>query len=84
MMTFATLAGIETSEKKAAGPPGWFRRDTNPSMRRAKPNDTWIVEKQNIAIAAYRIALLTWGVFCLYLAMKRYAKNRRMFIPGKR
>lgn len=65
MQTFATFAGIDTSEKKAAGPPGWFRSVMKPSMRRWKPKETCVVENKNIITAVPKIILFTFA--CLRL-----------------
>jgi hypothetical protein len=81
IQTLATLAGIETSEKNAAGPPGWFLRMMNPSMRRWKPNETWVVENKNMKMAVVIIALPILRCFRLYREIKRYEKNKTMFIP---
>ncbi len=84
MQTFATFVGIETSEMYAPGPPSWSRRYMKPSTRRKKPNDTWTVEKQNMATAVDRTTGLTAPGFWLYLAINRYKKNRKVLIPGRR
>jgi hypothetical protein len=64
MQTFATFAGIETSEKKAAGPPGWFRRYMKPNIKRWNPRDTCTVEKRNMIMAMDNVNLFS-GVFRL-------------------
>jgi hypothetical protein len=81
MQTLATFAGTETSEKNAAGPPGWFRRIMNPSIRRWKPKETWVVENKNIKTAVVMIVLFTLGCLRLYRETKRYDPNKTTFIP---
>lgn len=66
MQTLATFAGMETLEKNAAGPPGWSRRIMNPSIKRWKPRETWIVENKNMRIAVVIIILFTVGCLRLY------------------
>jgi hypothetical protein len=81
MHTLATFAGIETSEKNAAGPPGWSRRTMNPSIKRWKPKETWIVENKNMNMPVVIIALFTLGCLRLYQETKRYEPNKTTFIP---
>ena len=81
--TLTTLAGIETSEKKAPGPPGRLRRTMKPSMRRWKPSETCAVEKANISVAMPTSSLLILGVRRRMVSMVRQDQKRTKFIPAR-
>ena len=79
--TLTTLAGIDTSEKNAPGPPGSSRSTMKPSMSRWKPSETWAVEKANIMVAMATSSLLTLGVRRRMVSMVRHDQYRMKFMP---
>jgi len=53
----------------------------NPSMRRWKPNETWVVENKNMKMAVVIMTLPILRCLRLYREMKRYEQNKTIFIP---
>ena len=81
MPTLTTLAGIETSEKNAVGPPGHSLRRMKPSMSRWKPRETCTDEKKNMIRATESRILLIVGVRRYIVSVVIQPTNKTKFMP---